>query len=1043
MLDRLIRFSLANRLPVLIVTTGLLFFGLFELKNRPVDIFPNLNQPIVTVMAESPGLAPQEIETLVTLPIESALAGAPGVEKIRSISSDGLAIVRADFSWNTELLVDRQIVQERLQLAREDLPQNTSIEIAPISSITGEILDLGLVSTDGKMPLMELRSLAEWEIRKRLLSVKGVSQVVIIGGEEKQYQVLAQSQRMLDHGAGISDLTQALSQASRNTSGGYLVEGNRELLVRNLGRITNTQDIENLVVKSGAGRTVRIRDVARVQTGPEFARGAASVDLKPAVILVVFMQPNADTLEVTKRLDEVVKKLKTSLPPNVDLRSDLFRQADFLRRGVDNVITALRDGAILVVLVIFLFLLNLRASLITLVSLPLSFAITGILFSWFDLTLNTMTLGGLAIAVGELVDDAIVGMENTVRKIRSSSPDEISRGFDCLVADACSEVRAPIFSGTLIVALVFVPLFALSGIEGRLFSPLALAYITALLASMLVSLCITPILSFYLLKKNLPSFHQRNSKPQAPMLRWLQKLTATIIKFAVERKRSVVSVTLLLILLAAGLGSRLGSQFLPEFDEGTILVMLNLPPGTSLQESDRLAQKAESLLAGTPGVRTIARYTGRGEHDEHAPPVGTTHILLSLDPSHELPRSDMLQEVRMRLQPLAGINISVGQPLAHRIDHLLTGVQAQISIKVLGADLDALSTTADQIAAGIKTIPGVADLYVEPQTMVPQLSIALKSQRLSDLGIVPGMLVDQLEAALGGKTVGTLLEGERSFDLFVRLDSSERDSLEKIRILPMQIPSGGWARLYELADVSESIGPYRIQRDNLSRRLAVSCNTHDRSVGEVVADIDTAIESITTSLPKGMRIHIEGQFESKQQAMRLILILSIFSILAMLLILFAQFRSINLALQVLVCIPVSFVGGIIFLYVTDQDFSIAALVGFVSLAGIAARNGILLITHYLHLMRSTQSHLSIQLLIQAGKERAAPVVMTALTTGVGLLPLLLSASQTGREILYPVATVVIGGLLFSTISEFLLRPVLFWMAGKSAADRIVFDQPAC
>jgi HME family heavy-metal exporter len=1043
MLDRLIRVSLDNRLVVLVLAATLLAFGTVELARRPADIFPDLNQPIVTVLAEAHGYAPEEVETLVTRPIESALAGAPGVERIRSSSQEGLAIVRADFGWETDLYRDRQVVQERLQLALEDLPTGVVPEMAPISSITGEILDLGLESPDGSVSSMELRTLAEWVVRRRLLSIKGVSQVVVIGGERKQYQVLADPDRLLRHQVSLSQLAEAVRRSSLNTSGGYLTEGSREMLVRNLGRLRGRTDLENVVVAGDRERPVRVRDVGRVQIAPEFPRGTAALDGRPGVVLVIFKQPDSDTLALTAAIQHEVDKLRRSLPPGVVLRDDLFRQATFLRRGVDNVIDALRDGAILVVIVLLLFLMNLRASLITLVALPLSFAAAGLLFSLFDLTLNTMTLGGLAIAVGELVDDAIVGVENVVRRLRLERSRDRPNRIDCLVADASSEVRGPIFSGTLIVVLVFVPLFALTGIEGRLFSPLALAYVVSLLASMLVSLTVTPVLALLLFKRRGPVAPVTQPRRPAPVLRTLQQLTGTVIGFAFRRRLWVLGSSAAMLATAAVLALTLGSQFLPEFDEGTVLVMLNLPPGTSLAESDRLAHEAEKQLSGLPGVQSISRYTGRGEHDEHAPPVGISHLMLTLDTDSPISKEKMLTRVRRRLRGLRGISINVGQPLAHRIDHLLSGVQAQIAIKARGEDLDVLREAVLRVAAAAREVEGVTDLYIEPQVLVPQVHVTMKPDRLTEVGLSPGGLAGELEVAFAGKVVGHLLEGERAFDLFVRLDGPSRSSVADLRQLPIRLPTGGWARLGELARVEEAVGPNRIWRDNLVRRIAVSCNVAKRSVGEVVADLRRVIAPIEAGLPEGTELHLEGQFASQEQATRLILLLSLLSLAVTLLILYGQFRSLNLAFQVLLCIPMSFVGGVALLLLTGQHFSVAALVGFVSLTGIAARNGILLVAHYLHLMRTEKLPVSMDLLIRAGRERAAPVVMTALTTGAGLLPLLLSAGETGREILYPVATVVIGGLLTSTLFEFLLRPALFWTLGRRTAERLTTPHPEC
>jgi HME family heavy-metal exporter len=591
--------------------------------------------------------------------------------------------------------------------------------------------------------------------------------------------------------------------------------------------------------------------------------------------------------------------------------------------------------------------------------------------------------------------------------------------------------------------VVFVPLFALSGVEGRLFSPLALAYVVSLLASLLVSLTVTPVLALLLFRRRGPAQPSPEAARPAPALRFLQQLAGYLIGFALRRRWRVL-VSSVLLMAAAGVGAlTLGSQFLPEFDEGTVLVMVTLPPGASLEVSDRMAREAEKRLLDIPGVKATSRYTGRGEHDEHAPPVGISHLMLTLDTESDIPREEMLRRVRQRLHGLRGVSLSVGQPLAHRIDHLLSGVQAQIAIKVRGTDLGVMRDTARQVAAAASQVPGVTDLNIETQVLVPQAHVEAKRERLSEVGLSPGDLVEELDVAIGGEVVGQLLEGERAFDIFVRLDQPARASLAVLRQLPVRLPAGGWARLGELARVREAVGPNRIKRDNMVRRIAISCNVSDRSIGEVVADLRRVLEPIDAALPDDASLRLEGQFQAQERAIRLIALLSLLSLAFMIMILYGQFRSFNLSLQVLVCVPAAFIGGVWFMAMTGQNISVASLVGFVSLAGIATRNGILLVAHYLHLMRTEKSPVSEELLVRAGRERAAPVVMTALTTGMGLLPLLLSAGETGREILYPIATVVIGGLITSTIFEFLLRPALFWVFGRRAAERLTTPGPEC
>ncbi len=1048
MIERFIHACLAHRILVLAAAAGLLLAGGWQLAERPVDVFPDLDRPLVTVIAEAPGLAPEEVETLVTRPLEAALAGAAGAERIRSWSRDGLALVRVEFGWRSDLYRDRQVVAERLLLAGENLPDGVVPEMAPISSVTGQVLDLGLVSPDGSVDQLGLYDLAEWTLRRRLLAVPGVSQVVLIGRGRPQLKALLDPDLLLRHDVDLLQVAAALAGASRNTSGGFLLQGDRERQVRNLGRIHHRAELARTVVAGERRRPVRLRDVGRVEWAAAFARGAAAIDGEAGVVLSVFKQPAADTLELTAALEAEVEALRAELPAGVALRDDLFRQATFLQRGVDNVVEALRDGALLVVIVLLVFLFHLRASLITLLALPLSFASAGLLFWAFDLTLNTMTLGGLAIAVGELVDDAIVGVENVLRRLRGARPPEeppAGGGPDwlsCQVAEASSEVRGPILAGTAVVVLVFLPLFALSGIEGRLFAPLAGAYVVALLASMVISLSVTPVLAVLLLGgRGLQRARQPVRPP--PVLRGLQAAAGWLIGLALRRRRWVLAGSGLLVAGAAVGALQLGSQFLPAFDEGTVLVMVRAAPGTALAESERLAAAAEQRLAGLDGVRSIHRYTGRGRHDEHAPPVTISHLMLNLDPASGIGREQMLQRVRRRLRDLSGAVVTVGQPLAHRIDHLLTGVQAEIAVKVAGPELDQLRAAARQAAERISRVAGVVDVAVEPQVLLPQIHVRLRHERLAELGLRPGAMAERLEIALGGKVVGRVLQGERVRDLFLRLQPEHRDSAEKLRRLPVRLPAGGWTRLGDVAAVGTGYGPNAIRRDGLQRRIAVACNAHGRPVGAVVADIRRALAPLRAGLPAGYALRVEGQFAAQGRATRLVAWLSLLSLAGMILILVGQFRSLNLALQVLTCVPVAFVGGVAALAVAGLPFSVAALVGFVSLAGIATRNGILLIAHALNLMRRGARPLEAALISRAGRERAAPVVMTALTTGMGLLPLVLAAGEAGREILHPVAVVVVGGLLTSTLFEFLLRPALLWTLGRRAAERVVFADRSC
>ncbi|MBN2799151.1 MAG: efflux RND transporter permease subunit [Deltaproteobacteria bacterium] len=1023
MIKELLSWSVSRPWATLLLALALLLLGARALWVLPVDIFPDLTPPTVTVMADAHGLVPEEVEARVTVPLEVALAGTQDLEGMRSTSGDGLSQVHLTFAWGTDPYLARQMVQERLQLAISALPEGVQVELAPMASLTGEVLDLALVADEGALSPQELHTFGLWTVRPRLMAVPGVAQVVMIGGEARQLQVLADPNRLQRQGLSLGALADGLRGASQNASGGYLVQGNRELPVRFFGRLTTPEEVEETVVGTVSGRPLRVRDVARVEEGAEYPRGSAAVDGEPGVVFLVFKQRGVNTLSLTERVDAVAEELGNTLPEGVHLRRDLFRQATFLRQGVDNVLDAVRDGAILVALVLWAFLRNRRAAAVTLVAIPLSMAATALVLQALGMSLNTMTLGGMALAVGELVDDAIVGVENTLRRLREPAG---GRGLAERVIAATVEVRGPMLTGTAMVMVVFLPLLALQGLEGRLFAPLAISYGVALLASLVVSLTVTPALGMLLFRRPQPD--------PGGASRGLERLAGWGIGLSLRRRWLVLGAAALLHAVGLLLFLRADAELLPSFDEGTVLVMTFAPAGTSLEASAGMADQLAHALAEVPGVQSVTRYTGRGEHDEHAPPVGISHILLTLDAKGAASREQTLAEVRARSARIPGLSASVGQPLAHRMDHLMSGVQAQVALKVHGPDLETLRELAAKVAGVIRKVPGATDVQVEPEALAPQLHVHPHQGRIATVGLSPGALAEELERAVGGEVVGEVLDGTRRFDLLVRLERPARGSVEALRALPLSLPTGGLARLGDLARIDEASGPTAISRDEGLRRVAVQANVAGRAVGAAVEAMEAAVREAEASFPPGYGVTMEGQFRSQRSASRTLLGLSLVALLGVVGLLSARFGSLRLGLLVLASVPSAWVGGILLLALTGQPLSVPALVGFVSLTGLAGRNGLLLLTRTLQGMDGAP--LSEGLLRRSGMDRAVPVVMTGLTTGVGLAPLLLAGQSTGRELLYPVATVVVGGLISSTVAEFSLRPILFWTLGRGAAEAL-------
>jgi HME family heavy-metal exporter len=1034
MLNAIIKFSLQYRMITIALALVVLCYGSYELYHLPIDVFPDLNRPRVTVLTEAPGLAPEEVETLITFPLESSLNGATGVQAVRSSSGVGLSVVYVEFDWGTDIYIDRQIVAEKLALAADRLPEGIKPQMAPISSIMGQVLLVGMFSEGNKTDPIEVRTLADWVVRQRLLTIPGVAQVTTMGGGRKQFQVLVNPDELLKYDVTLEEVEQAVASSNSNATGGYLADGGKEILVRSMGRIQDVRELEKVVVKSSKDRPVLLSQVARVREGAQVKRGDATVDGAPAVMIVVSKQPGADTRLLTTNVIKALEDLKSSLPEDIRVNPEVYQQKEFIDLSIENVIEALRDGGILVVIILFLFLLNVRTTFITLTAIPLSIVVTGLIFKWFDMSINTMTLGGLAVAIGELVDDAIVDVENIFRRLRENKHLPKPKSALRVVYEASSEVRNSIVFSTILVVLVFVPLFALSGMPGRLFTPLGVAYIVSIIASLVVSLTVTPVLSYWLLPKARVMAHDKDSI----LLRFLKWIAGFAIRFSVRHPWPILASVTVAVLLSVVVVLQLGRDFLPPFNEGSVQVNVLLPAGTSLAESNRIAGMVDRRISQIEGVVAFGRRTGRAELDEHAEGVNVSEIIISFDPHSGRSREEILAELREELTQIPGVVINAEQPIQHLISHMLSGVKAQIGIKLYGDDLDVLRRTADEMKSAIQGVRGIEDLQVEQQIEVPQLQIRLDRDQLARYGMNSNYVNEFIETAMNGRTVSEIVQGERKFDLIVRLDDKFREDPEKIRRLSLNLPAGGRVPLDQVASIEPGTGPNTINRENVRRRIIVQANTAGRDLNSVVTDIEKRLAPIQAALTKdhpGYFIEYGGQFESQRTATRMIGLLSLISLAAMFLALYTLFHSTNLALQVLSALPMAAIGAVAALVITGQSLTVASMVGFISLAGIASRNGILLIAHYLHLVKYEGEQFTPEMIERAGKERLAPMLMTALCAGIALVPLTLAAGEPGKEILYPVATVIVGGIISSTLLDFFVHPALFWCFGRKQAEK--------
>lgn len=1032
MINQILRYALNHRLTIVLLTLATIVYGAWVIRSLPVDVFPDLNRPIVTLLTEAHGLAPDEVEAVVSIPLETVFNGMPGVVRVRSSSGVGLSIVYVEFDWNTDLYRNRQLVVERLQLLAGKLPNGMTPVLSPMSSIMGEIQFVGLTSPDGSVSPMELRTLADWVVRPRLLALAGISQVMVMGGEVKQYQIHVSSEKLLYHGLTLADLKSSLEGTSVNTGGGFIEKEGKEYLIRLMGRVESLTDLEKTFVGWHLGKPVTLADVSTVQLGAKTKRGEGSINAKHAVIMTIQKQPGADTILLTKKIEHELVSIQKTLPAGAKIESDLFKQSRFIERSIFNVEEALLIGVLMVALVLALFLQNFRTTFITLTAIPVSFFITAIVFKFFGLSINTMTLGGLAIAIGELVDDAIVDVENVFRRLKENKTRPQPKPSLQVIFEASSEVRNSIILSTVIVVLVFVPLFALSGIEGRLFAPLGVAYIVSLVASLLVSLTLTPVMCSFLL----PSSVDKKPDQDTAFVVFLKSKLARILHHLIEYPRLVMGACLLMVLMAMASIPFFGKTFLPEFNEGTATIGVATQPGVSLSFSDDLGTKIEKAILTTPEVKSTVRRTGRAELDEHAEGVHWHEVDVDFYEEGR-DRPIVLQEIRENILKLGDLGVNLGQPISHRLDHLLSGVRSQIAVKVFGSDLSELRRLAGEIQMVMRDVEGVVDLQTEPLLMVPQIKAVIDRESASKKGLSATALTEELELAFNGDTVSHILEQQRLYEVQMRLDEKSRSSIERIKKLPVKTtPSGEKILLEQVASIYPSSGSNMINRENQLRRIVVLANTQGRDLGQVVESIQDLVQK-NVELPPGYFIQYGGQFESQQEASRLIFILGLISLLVVFVVLYAHFRSVIISLQIMINVPLALIGSVIALLLTERVLSVATLIGFITLCGIASRNGILLISHYLHLMEKEGEAFGKAMIIRGSLERLVPVAMTALSAILALLPIALSQGEPGREILYPVAIVIIGGLVSSTLLDFLVTPVIFHRYGRKAVAKFL------
>jgi CzcA family heavy metal efflux pump len=1040
MLNHLIRFSLANRALIIAGALLILLLGARTATNLPVEVLPDMTKPTVTILTEAPGLAPEEVETLVTRPLENTLLGVGGLDRLRSNSDVGLSLVFVEFAWGTDIYKARQLVQERLQTAK--LPENTRSGMTPVSSLMGEILLVGLRSKDNSIAPMDLRTFAELNVARRLQSIPGVAEVLAIGGGVKQVHVEPDPLKLQAEQVTLEELETAVSLSAGNATSGYLQSGPREIMVRNLAMSADTEDIAASTVKRVGDRIITIGDVASVKFGVATMRGDAAIALDgepsetPGVVLSIDKSPGFDTLKLSNEIENVLKELRLTLPAGVEAEI-LFRQGDFIETAVGNLKEAIRDGAIMVTLVLLLFLLNFRTTFITLTAIPLSFAITILTFKWLGTSVNSMTLGGIAVAIGMVVDDAIVDVENVFRRLRENASLPQPRPRLEVIATASSEVRSSILYATILIILVFVPLLGLAGLEGRLFQPIAIATIVSMIASFVVSLTVIPVLCSFLLRPKEGKQHR-----DGPLVRALKALTrATFLRAAFAAPLAVVGVVILLVVGAAMLYPGMGKEFLPTFNEGSATISFASAPGTSLQQSNVAGAKAVELLMQIPEVKSVGRRAGRAERDDHVMPVSVNEFDVEFHQNGR-PRETVFAEIREKLKGIPGTFVNVGQPIGHRLSHMLSGVSAKIAVKIHGPDLETLRSLGNRVKQAGQSIPGLTDVNLEAQVPIPQIRIEIDRTRARTEGLAPGSINSQVSRLLGGNLLGELREGEATIDLVMRLPQSWRTWPEKIGDLLIQTPDGRHIPLSLVANIHEVTGPNVINRENGQRRIVIGANTDQRDLESLVKSWQRNVAE-QVKLPTGYTLTFEGEYLARQQASKRILILFALVTVVITVLLTGYFRSISLTLQVMLNLPLALAGALAFTWWKIDNISIATLVGFIAVGGVAARNGIMMISHYLHLMRHEGEAFGIPLIARGTQERLIPVLMTALSAGIALVPLVLSPGEPGKEILHPVAVAIVGGLISSTLLDLVVTPAVFYLIGRKAAENALrLDAPA-
>ncbi len=1019
MLNKILSFSLHNRLLILFGAVALSMAGIYFARTMNVDVFPDLTAPTVTILTEAHGMESEEVEKLVTYQLETALNGSPNVRRIRSSSAAGISIVWVEFEWGTDIFRARQIVSERIPMVRENLPEGIGAPtMAPISSIMGEIMLLG-VTSDSISP-MELRTLSDWTIRPRLKAISGIANVVVIGGDYKQYQVFANPEKMKHYNVSLNELVEQVKEANVNAPGGVINQYGNQYIIKGSGRAYVLEDLQEAVLKQVNGQTIKIKDVATVQIGAADKIGDGSLNTNSAVILTISKQPEVNTLELTELLDEAIEDLKKTLPKGVNIKSQIFRQADFIQASISNLNQTILEGAFFVIIILFIFLMSWRTTLISLLAIPISLLTSIIILKLLGYTINTMSLGGMAIAIGALVDDAIIDVENAYKRLRENikKPKSERQSTLTIVRDTSIEIRSSIIIATLIIIVSFIPLFFLGGMEGRLLQPLGIAFITSVLTSLLIAMTLTPVLCSYLL------INEKLLKKQAEgtrVERWLQKYYAVVLKRATKVPKTVIGVTVITFIVSLLVLTQLGRSFLPEFNEGSLVISVVGPPGMSLEESNKTGKLIEQILLDLPEVEVVTRRTGRAELDEHAQGVNAAEIDVPFVLDGKT-KEEFFEEVRNKLSIAPGVNITLGQPIAHRIDHMLSGTRANIAIKIFGSDLQRLFEIGKSIEQNIEGIHGLADVAVDQQIEVPQIRIKPKRQILSAYGMTVGDLMEQVDIAYAGEEVGEIYEGQKYFDLVVRYEKQFRDNIENINTTLISLPNGGQTTLGELATITSVSSPNTINREDVQRKIVVAANVQGRDLRGAVNEIKEVISN-NVILPEGYRIQYGGQFESEAKASQLLLVSAILAIGVIFLLLYYEFKNVKLAFVVLINLPLALIGGILIVYFTSGIISIAATIGFISLFGIATRNGILLVSRYEDLRKKGLD--GFELIKKGALDRLNPILMTAFTTGLALIPLALKGGEPGSEIQSPMAVVILGGLLSATILNLVVIPCVY------------------